>query len=72
MAFCDRQLYYYYYYYYFTPLNRGEGAIIIINFFCDKELMVQQDNDVLPSGFLSAYAAGAKSGGRQEVVEWFC
>ncbi len=32
-------------------------------FVCDEELMAQQDNDVLPSGFLSANAAGAESGG---------
>jgi hypothetical protein len=44
----------------------------LLFFFCDEELTVQQDNDVLPSGFLSANAAGAESGGQPEVVEWFC
>ena len=36
------------------------------------KMTIQRDDDVLPSGFLLANAAGAESGGRPEVVEWFC
>ncbi len=77
MAFCDRQLYFFYFIFY-TRLNCGAGAIIIIIniflffFVCDEELTVQQDNDVLLSGFLLANAVGTESGGQPEVVEWCC
>jgi hypothetical protein len=53
-----------------TPLNRGAGAIFFWLF--PPKMTIQQDDDVLPSGFLSANAASAESGGQPEVVKWFC
>jgi hypothetical protein len=35
-------------------------------------MTIQRDDDVLPSGFLSANAASAESGDQPEVVKWFC
>jgi hypothetical protein len=32
------------------------------------KMTIQQDNDVLPSGFLSANAASAESGGHQKLL----
>ncbi len=36
------------------------------------KMTIQQDNDVLPSSFLSANAASAESGDQPEVGKWFC
>jgi hypothetical protein len=49
-----------------TPLNRGAGAIFFWLFV--PKMTIQQDDDVLPSGFLLANAAGVESGGQPEVV----
>jgi hypothetical protein len=58
MAFCDRQLSYYYYHYFvcccccfffFTPLNCGVGAIFFWLFV--TKMMIQGEDDVLPSSF---------------------
>jgi hypothetical protein len=35
-------------------------------------MTIQRDDDVLPSGFLSAKAASAESGDQPEVVKLFC
>ncbi len=35
------------------------------------KMTIQRDNDVLPSGFLSANAASAESGDQPEVGKWF-
>jgi hypothetical protein len=47
-----------------TKSWRG-GYFLIV---CDEDA-IQRDDDVLPSGFLSANAARAESGGQLEVVE---
>ena len=67
MAFCDRQLYYFFVclflFWFCTPLNHGAVATFLV--VCDKD--EQRDDDVLPSGFLSANAASAESGDQPEV-----
>ncbi len=36
------------------------------------KMKIPRDNNVLPSGFLSANAASAESGDQPEVGKWFC
>ncbi len=69
MAFCDRQLYYFFVclllFWFCTPLNCGAGATFLLLFV--TKMTIQRDDDVLPSGFLSANSASAESGDQPEV-----
>jgi hypothetical protein len=72
MTFCDRQLYYYYFvclllFWFCTPLNCGAEAPFLWLFV--MKMTIQRDYEILPSGFLSANAASAESGGQPEVVK---
>jgi hypothetical protein len=57
----------YIYIFFFSTIKSWRGSYYYFNLFiylfCDEELTVLQDDDVLLSGFLLANAAGMESGG---------
>ena len=71
MAFCGRQLYYFFCFVLVLHTTKLWRGVYFVLLFVTK-MTIQQDDDVLPSGFLSANAAGVESGGQPEVVKWFC